>query len=67
MSDQAAQLARFDGTGEHIGTDPDISHEMYHDDAVLEFPSRENGSKASPTSRNGAASTRPTCDTGSDV
>ena len=67
MSDQAAQLAQVRRHWEHIGTDPDISHEMYHDDAVLEFPSRENVSKASPTSRNGAASTRPRCNTGSDV
>ena len=38
MSDQAAQLAQVRRHWEHIGTDPDISHEMYHDDAVLEFP-----------------------------
>jgi len=38
MSDQAAQLAKVRRHWEHIGTDPDISHEMYHDDAVLEFP-----------------------------
>jgi hypothetical protein len=23
---------------EYSGTDPDLAHEMYHDDAVLEFP-----------------------------
>jgi hypothetical protein len=23
---------------DHVGTDNDIAHEMYHDDAVLEFP-----------------------------
>lgn len=38
MSDQAARLAQVQRHWEHIGTDVDISHEMYHDDAVLEFP-----------------------------
>lgn len=38
MGDQAAQLAQVHRHWEHIGTDVDISHEMYHDDAVLEFP-----------------------------
>jgi hypothetical protein len=30
-----AQIRRF---WEHTGRDQDISHEIYHDDAVLEFP-----------------------------
>jgi hypothetical protein len=39
------------------GQDEDIAHEIYHDDAVLEFPNPANGSKAWKTSGNGAAST----------
>src|SRR5580765_4521882 len=38
MSDQEAQFAQVRRHWEHIGSDVDISHEMYHDDAVLEFP-----------------------------
>ena len=38
MSDESVQLDRVRRHWEHIGTDIDVSHEMYHDDAVLEFP-----------------------------
>ena len=38
MGDQRMQLAQVRRHWEHIGTDADITHEMYHDDAVLEFP-----------------------------
>ena len=33
-------------------------HEMYHDDAILEFPSRGNASAARRTCRDSARSTR---------
>lgn len=35
------------------GTDQDVAHEIYHDDAVLEFLNRVNGLRASRTSRSG--------------
>jgi SnoaL-like domain len=38
MSDPSIQLERVRDHWEHIGTDVDRAHEMYHDDAVLEFP-----------------------------
>jgi SnoaL-like domain len=38
MSDTSIQLERVRDHWEHIGTDVDRAHEMYHDDAVLEFP-----------------------------
>ncbi len=38
MGDHEAQIAQVRRHWEHIGTDLDISHEMYHEDAVLEFP-----------------------------
>ena len=36
--DQATLLDRVRQHWEHLGTDVDRAHEMYHDDAVLEFP-----------------------------
>ncbi len=36
--DQSVLLDQVRRHWEYIGTDPDRSHEMYHDDAVLEFP-----------------------------
>jgi len=36
--DQATLLKRVQHHWEHLGTDVDRAHEMYHDDAVLEFP-----------------------------
>ena len=39
-------------------TDPVAAHAIYHDDAVLEFPSRASGSSASRTSASGAAAIR---------
>jgi hypothetical protein len=40
------------------GTDQDIAHEIYHDDAVLEFRSPASGSRAWRTSGSGDASIR---------
>ena len=34
-AERRAQIQRF---WESTGSDPDVSHEIYHDDAVLEFP-----------------------------
>jgi hypothetical protein len=36
--DEAKLLAALQRYWEHVATDPEISHEIYHDDAVLEFP-----------------------------
>ena len=36
--DQSILLDRVRQHWEHLGTDVDRAHEMYHDDAVLEFP-----------------------------
>ena len=36
--DQSTLLKRVQHHWEHLGTDVDRAHEMYHDDAVLEFP-----------------------------
>jgi hypothetical protein len=36
--DQAAVLAALKRHWEYAGKDEDISHEIYHDDAILEFP-----------------------------
>jgi hypothetical protein len=38
VNDQSAQLDLVRMHWEHIATDVDGSHEMYHEDAVLEFP-----------------------------
>ena len=38
MTDQAERLAHVARHWEHIGHDVDVAHEMYHQDAVLEFP-----------------------------
>jgi hypothetical protein len=38
--------------------DPVASHDMYDDDAVLEFPQSGSDSRASRTSVSGAAATR---------
>jgi hypothetical protein len=38
MVDQAHVRQTVERHWEYIGTDADRSHEMYHDDAVLEFP-----------------------------
>jgi hypothetical protein len=34
-AERRAQIQRF---WEHIGSDLELSHEIYHDDAILEFP-----------------------------
>ena len=36
--DEAAVRAELERHWEYSGTDEDIAHEIYHDDAVLEFP-----------------------------
>ena len=36
--DEAAVRAKLERHWEYSGTDEDIAHEIYHDDAVLEFP-----------------------------
>lgn len=38
MTDQSDLLDQVRRHWEHIGKDVDVAHEMYHDDAVLEFP-----------------------------
>lgn len=38
MTDQSVLLDQVRRHWEHIGKDVDAAHEMYHDDAVLEFP-----------------------------
>ena len=38
MLDEAALLAALRRHWEYSGRDEDIAHELYHDDAVLEFP-----------------------------
>ena len=36
--DEAERRAQIRRYWEHSGSDQDISHEIYHEDAVLEFP-----------------------------
>ena len=36
--DEATVRAMLEQHFEYAGSDPDLAHEMYHDDAVLEFP-----------------------------
>ncbi len=36
--DEASVRAQLERHWEYAGTDQDIAHEIYHDDAVLEFP-----------------------------
>jgi hypothetical protein len=36
--DEAKVRAMLEQHFEYASSDPDIAHEMYHDDAVLEFP-----------------------------
>ena len=38
MDDHAVLVEKLRRYFEHSGTDPDFAHEIYHDDAVLEFP-----------------------------
>jgi hypothetical protein len=38
MTDDAGRRALIQRMWDHIGTDHEISHEIYADDAVLEFP-----------------------------
>ena len=60
MVDQSARLDKIRLMFDSPKGDVTHAHEIYHADAVLEFRSRANASKASTTSRSGAASTRPT-------
>ena len=60
---------RCDADFEFVGADVERAEEIYHDDAVLEFPQSESGLKASPHSRSGAGnipSTRHRCGTAGD-
>jgi hypothetical protein len=36
--DEAERRAQIERFWDYVGKDPEISHEIYHDDAVLEFP-----------------------------
>ncbi len=36
--DEAAVMAALRRHWEYSGKDEDVSHEIYHDDAILEFP-----------------------------
>ena len=45
---------------EHSGKDEDAAHEIYHDDAVLEFPQSGERFEASRTFGSGVAGTPPT-------
>lgn len=38
MLDEAALLLALQRHWDHAGKDEDVTHEIYHDDAVLEFP-----------------------------
>ena len=57
MLDEAALLQTLRRHWEYPEEDEDSAHEIYHDDAVLEFPSPANGSKVCRTSGDGAGST----------
>ena len=46
MPDQSVLLEMVRRYFEYAGADVDRAHELYHDDAVLEFPSRVSDSKA---------------------
>ena len=59
MLDETTLLRALRRHWEYEGKDYDISHEIYHDDAVLEFPNPANVSKVWRTSWPGASSTHP--------
>jgi hypothetical protein len=68
MADESRVLEIVRRYYEHVGADIDHAQEIYHDDAVLEFPSQENGSKALRRSRSGGGNILPIqakCATGS--
>jgi hypothetical protein len=48
--DDAVILARLKRHWEDEARDPDAKHEIYHDDAVLEFPQSKSDSRGKPTS-----------------
>jgi hypothetical protein len=52
--DDAERRAQLKRHWDYGGSDQDIAHEIYHDDAVLEFPQSANGSTVSTTSGSGA-------------
>ena len=69
MADESRVLEIVRRYFEFAGADVERAEEIYHGDAVLEFPHQASGSKASPHSQNGAGSippTRPGCATASD-
>ena len=51
MLDETDLLNALRRHWEHSGKDEDLAHEIYHADAVLEFPSPASGSKAWRTPR----------------
>ena len=55
MPDRSVTLDQVRRYFEYSGADVDRAQELYHDDAVLEFPHRASASKARPTSPSGAA------------
>jgi hypothetical protein len=36
--DEAERRSRSGGTWDYTGSDPDLTHEIYHDGAILDFP-----------------------------
>jgi transport factor 2 (NTF2)-like protein len=59
MPNQSVVLDQVRRYWEYAGADVDRAHELYHDDAVLEFP--QSGERFE-----GVASIRPRCATASD-
>ncbi len=69
MADESRVLEIVRRYFEHVGADIDHAAEIYHDDAVLEFPQSESGSKTLLRSRSGGGNFRPIptrCATASD-
>ena len=64
--DHAILLERLRQHWDYLGVDVDRAHEMYHEDAVLEFPQSGERLRAWPTSGSGAVNIRLTCASGSD-
>ena len=64
--DQSILLERVRQHWEYLGVDVDRAHEMYHDDAVVEFPQSGERFEGLVNFRSGGASIRPTCDCGCD-
>ena len=56
--DEAERRAQIKRYLDYSGTDQDIAHEIYHDDAVLEFPQSRERFEGVENFRGGEASTR---------